>query len=257
MSADEILFRCHALNNINAKGRGESFGLTAKKEMRKIWILETKNRFKSLDNKYVSKGNKCEEDGLTLLSRVKKTVFIKNTIRLSNKYITGEPDTFLGKSIYEADETFDTKISWDIQTFYNAVDGGLDADYECQGQGYMVLTGAKKHTVAYCLVNTPLAEIKHELYKEGFAWENNDTPVWVQLQLIANMVYDKLTFDKYIQELGCFPDDENSKAVYDGFVEIPKEERLHEKSFARDDENILQMYNRIKECREYMSAHFF
>lgn len=259
MSADEILFRCSSLRSLDTRGKSkdEVFGEVSKKEMRRAYIQHVYNRFKSLDNKFISKGNKQEEEGITLLSRIKKYPFFKNEIRLSNEFITGEIDTYLGESIYKADHTFDTKISWDIHTFYAAIDSKLNPEYEYQGRGYMALSGAKKHTVAYCLVNTPLSDVQRELYSESFRWNNNETPAWVQIQAIANMVYDRETFDSYIQSIGCFPNDRDSEAAYAGFVEIPMTERLHEKTIEHEEEKVKAIYDRVKECREYMNEKMF
>lgn len=261
MSADEILFRCHALKDLDTPGKkkGQEFGATAMKTMRKTWLMHEYGRFKEIDNKYTSKGKKNEEDGITLLARVRVYPFRKNTIRLSNDFITGEIDTFIGESVDKAEHTFDIKISWDAETFYAAVDAELNPEYEYQGHGYMDLSGAKKHTVAYCLINTNIDDVRHELYKENFKWEDNNAPAWVRLQLLTNMVYDKKTFDKYINDLDIFidQDDEKALAIYNGFIEIPMIERLHEKTFDRDEVRINAIHNRVVACRKKMNELFY
>lgn len=113
----------------------------------------------------MEKGNACEEDSITALSRVTKILFKKNDIRLSNEFVTGEPDLFLGESIYNAERTDDTKTSWSAHTFFRAKNSELDKAYYWQGMAYMWLTGAKVHYVDFCLVNGTVEAILSEKRK--------------------------------------------------------------------------------------------
>lgn len=251
MNANGLLFRCYGLKALctEGKAKGETWGKIAIQMLARTWIMHSEQRFDRLDNKFVRKGLKGENEALTLLSKVRKDVFNKNDVRISNAFITGEIDTFVGESVDKATETIDTKVSWDRFTFEAAKFDDLNPVYEYQGQGYMALSGATKHTVAYCLVNTDLGQVKHELYKEGYNWENEQTPVWMALQLISKMVYDKKTFDHYIKELDLRLDDANAQAMYDGFVEIPLKYRVHQKSFDRNDLLIASIYSRVIDAR--------
>ena len=174
MQASDILFRCSSLGKIKA-GPREKAGTIAPgvcTHLVDIFVSAVYGRREEAEGKMLEKGNQREEDSLTLLSRVHKNFYRKNDVRLSNKYITGECDIFIGESIENATETIDTKTSWSANTFFRASHADLEEKYEEQGHGYMWLTGAKKHTVAYCLVNGTAQAIMDE--DPAYLGETND-----------------------------------------------------------------------------------
>lgn len=231
------------------------FSATRKKRLRMMYIEYQENRFKSIKNKYIRKGHKCENDAITLYSLIKGEFYRKNEERLSDQWITGETDFFKGKSVREAEITIDTKACWDRYTYYAAMDADdINHDYFCQGQGYMKLTGAQQHTIAYCCVNTPLNLVEKEIYFEDFEWPGNQAPTWAKMQIVANMVYDRKTFEDYCRTLSLFPDDPESTAVFETFTEIPRENSMYEVTFDRDDEFIERMYEELAKCREYLNT---
>lgn len=259
MDYNNILYRCSSWGSVMTNDRsGTKMGETAKKALRKIWIKEKWGRSRSIDNKYVRKGNKGEEDGITILSIVKGKMYQKNKLRLTNDYLTGEPDLSDTNDIMVANETVDTKCSWDIDTFYNSIDSKLDPDYEWQGRGYMKLTGAKKHTVAFILINTPDDMILNELFKDSFKWDGNKAPLWATIEMVKQMIYDQKNFDRFLKENGFMPDEDDNEAIaiYQSFVEMPISERVHEKTIEHDEEKLKLGYARLDECRNYMNENF-
>lgn len=222
-----------------------------------VFVSEKYNRFTEIKAKQLDKGNDTEEDSITTVSRITKKLFKKNTEHLENEFIKGTPDLYDGIDVYHAEIIRDTKSSWDAYTFNRAKFKELKDLYKWQGMGYMALSGAKKCFIDYCLNNTPYSLINKELYMEAYKYETK-TPAWVELQVIANHVYDKKTFDQYIstREIDIH-EDENSKAAYTGFVEIPLEERHFYFEFERDENKIKQIYERVKECRAYMNKYLF
>lgn len=250
-------FRASMCGNLMKNDRtGKKMGETAKKELRRIWIGETYGRWKSIENKQIKKGNKQEEEAITLLSMFDKKMYFKNSIRLENEYLSGEPDLSDSNDITKANETLDTKCSWDIFTFYDAVDSEISDVYYWQGQVYMELTGAKKHSVCHCLVNTPDDLIVHELYKDSFNWEDNNPPLWSKLQIVSNCIYDKSNFQRFCANNDLIPseDDIQALAVYRSFVEVPLSKRVHKKSFEADPEQITALYTRLDQCREHIKT---
>ncbi len=238
---------------------------TAQKKIKEIFVNTEYRRYRETENKYVKKGRIGEEDGITMLSLFDRRMYRKNDIRLSNEYITGECDIYLGESIENAEETVDIKCSWDVFTFFDVKDDELNDDYFGQGQGYMWLTKAKKHTVAYVLINTPKEQINAELYKESFKWRKSEIPLWRQLQIVSNMIYDEETFKLYCEENNLSPvrsreDDteegellyKQALAVYLDFVEIPFNKRVHKISFDFDEEYIEKSKVNIEKARKWL-----
>lgn len=227
-------------------------------KMVEIYTDLVEGRKESITSKYLEKGNIREEDAITLLSRVTKIVFRKNTTRINNEFITGEPDLYLGKIVLDADETFDTKCSWSRVTFNKAKAKELDKNYRYQGHCYMALTGAKKHTVAFCLVNGTaqmiIDEKRRAAYRMGIIdCESTDNESFIEQcrQIEINHIFDLQAFK---DEFGYFDfANDISKWHYD----IPMKERLHMISFDRDLEIIAKIYYRIEQCRAWMNANLF
>src|SRR5690349_1044900 len=56
-----------------------------------------------IKSKYLEKGILQEEDAITLLARYKGIVFKKNEETITNSFLSGTPDIYLGESIRKAD----------------------------------------------------------------------------------------------------------------------------------------------------------
>lgn len=255
MNADNILFRPSSMGAIMtgvAKGWDVENSLTCKRKLVQMYRELTWQRRSDKGNKYTEKGNMVEEDSITLYSRVKKEIFKKNEIRLTNDFFTGEVDLFQGSEITKAKRTLDTKSSWDWTTFPSMLDS-IDSDYDYQGQGYMDLTGAGMHTIAYCLVNTPgdliFKEKLNLKYSMGII--DIETPEYIEacIEIEKNHIYDMELFLRHnpFFELHC----------KDWKFDIPMEQRVHEIDVVRDDKKIQKMKDRIIECREWMNKNLF
>jgi hypothetical protein len=194
-----------------------------------IWISETKRRKADINNKFIEKGLAMEEDGITLYSRVKKVFFKKNETHLVNLFIKGTPDSFIGKSIHEADRIPDIKCSWSANTFYRTFTKKLNELYYWQGVGYMWLTGAKYFDLAYCLVNTPASLIEAEKrnlwYKLGQPTDDNENWQIAQQAIERNMLFD----------------------------DIPLNERVLEYTIERQESDIELLKKKITAAREYLN----
>lgn len=258
-NADEILFRCSSLGYImtEPKSKKELLSETCKTHLVDVFVSNKYNRFTEITAKQLDKGNEVEEDSITVVSRITGNLFKKNEKHLYNAFIKGTPDLYEGESIENAEVIRDTKSSWDAYSFFRAKNKGLDPKYFWQGTGYMALSKAKKCYIDYCLNNTPYGLIESELRKESYNHPENNTPAWIEIQIIANHVYDKKTFSEYIDRRGCAPDDSNAMAVVKGFTEIPLTERYFNFEILRDNEKINGLYERIVDCREYMNEFLF
>jgi len=218
-----------------------------------LFMTSMYSRREEVDSKYLRKGNECEEDSITLLSRVTKSLFNKNKVRKSDEFFTGEWDM----NDLKLNHTLDTKTSWNLRTFLQSSFNELEENYFYQGQVYMHLTGAKKHTVAYCLVNSTAEAIDQEKrylsLKSGMIdpKTGNESDIFVSRakQIEINMIYDLPLF-KSRYPYYPFHNDE-STWNYD----IPKEKRVKLFSFERDEAVIKLMIERVKLCREWINTN--
>jgi hypothetical protein len=264
MNANEIKFRCSSLGHLmtdpreKAKKESGELAETVKTHLVDVFVSAKYGRREEIMGKYLDKGNEREEDAITLVSRVTKRFYKKNTERLTNDYISGELDLFLGETVDNADETIDTKVSWSANTFFRAKNKPLDKMYEWQGVGYMALSGAKKHTVAYCLVNGTESAIANE--KRILSYQNgmmdaggNPSLEFIERckQIEINHIFDLAAFQKEYPHYDFAND--VSKWTYD----IPMEERLFMISFERDEAEIERLYQRIRDCRRWMNENLF
>lgn len=259
MKAIDIKFRCSSLGYLmaNPKSKSELISETTKTHLVDCYISAYYKRREELTSKFLDKGNAREEDSITLLSRVSKVFYKKNDERLTNDFITGEPDLFTGKDINNADETLDTKTSWSLHTFLRAKQKELESNYKWQGVGYMWLTGAKKHTVSYCLVNGTEEAITSE--KRRLQWSMNiidkdaPNPEFKRRckQIEINLIFDLKAF---LKEYPWFDFDCDIETwTYD----IPMEERTFSVTIERNEEDILNLQNRIEVCRQWMDENLF
>jgi hypothetical protein len=110
-----------------------------------------------ITGKYMDKGLIVEDQAIELYNSVFFTNYKKNTVRLTNEWITGECDIIIPKV-----RGIDIKSSWSLATFPAVAEDGEDKLYEWQCRGYMMLHEVPEWEVAYCMVNTPDELIKYE-----------------------------------------------------------------------------------------------
>lgn len=262
-TAEEILFRCSSLHHLmtdpkpEAVKRGELISEGTKTHLVDIYTSNTYNRHEDITSKFLEKGNEVEDDSITIISRITKTFLRKNEQHLKNYFIMGTPDLFIGEDIHKAEVIRDAKSSWSVFTFMRAKHKPLEKSYYWQMQGYMALTGAKVAYVDYCLNNTPYSLVENELRKLSFKYDGN-TPAWIELQLIANHVYDLEAFNTYMRNrdinINALTgiDFERANAVFMGFVEIALKDRHFNFKVDRNDADIDRLYKRIEDCREWI-----
>ena len=154
--------RCSALGKImtNPRSKKETLSAGCKTYIKEL-VKEDLFMYRStIDSKYLTKGIDMEDTSIDLYNEVHSTLYLKNTERLENEFITGECD------INAEDKIIDIKSSWSLETFPAAVDDINNKDYEMQLRGYMWLYDKPKAELAYCMVSTP-----DYLLKE---WDNLD-----------------------------------------------------------------------------------
>lgn len=91
-----------------------------------------------INSKYIQKGLMQEQDSIDLLNTVRFDAYIKNTVRMVDKYMTGEAD------IVTDDLIIDVKTSWSLETFPALAEEGYESKYEWQLRAYMALYDRSK-----------------------------------------------------------------------------------------------------------------
>ncbi len=179
------------------------------------------NRDEQWKSVVIDKGLACEQSGIDLISDVYglENVY-KNDEFFENDFMQGSPD------IINDEKIRDIKNSWDLFTFPRFDDELPKKEYWWQLQGYMCLTGLKKASLDYTLIDTPMSLILLDLKK---------------LYYQSGGVAEEWTQEKY-------------EYLYPNyrFSDIPKEKRV--KSFEFEYENWVEekIKERVFMCRKYI-----
>jgi len=230
-----------------AKERGD-LSQTTISYLQEIFLEEKYKRRNEFSSKYIEKGLAQEEQAITLYTRAKGVYLQKNTTRLYNEFLTGEPDAFIGDQIQGCEKGIDFKCSWSIFTF-PFYETELDPQYKWQNTGYLALTGAGEWETSYCLVNATanlvLNEKKAIWYKLGCPDEDSEEYIKKCIEVEKNLIFNRADFRKED------PGFDFHCPVWE--FDIPLEERV--KSFAtiRSEEEIEIVYNKVKRCRAYLN----
>jgi hypothetical protein len=169
---------------------------TAQKHLIEVYISEKYGRKRDIQTKQMKKGIEAEQDSIDLLSMYLKLPFSKNEERFKNDFLTGLPDIINGDTI------IDIKSSYDLWTFLGNIPDKLDNLYYWQMQSYMWLTGTRKATIAYCLVNTPESIIQQEKYyllkKMDVISEESPEFIKEAMKVEFNMTFDDISINERI-----------------------------------------------------------
>ena len=159
-----LKIRCSSIGKIMAKpkSKSETISQGAKTYLEELSVEELWGKRKSFSSKYTDKGNQSEDDGIRLAEKILKVGFMyKNEEHFTNDYLTGTPDI-------NTNVLIDIKSSWDATTFPFNKTEIPNKLYYYQLMGYMALTGKKKATLCYCLINTPEDLVVDEVRKAHF-----------------------------------------------------------------------------------------
>lgn len=259
MNADNLLFRCSSLGYImiepNSRSKNKDIADGTVTHLVDLFVSQRYGRREEAHSKQIEKGNAREQDSITLISRIEKTEFKKNSVRLSNEYIQGEPDMFLGEEIMNATQLRDAKTSWSAHTFFLARMEKLSRNYFWQMMGYLALTGAPIGYVDYCLVNGTAEAIQLEKFyaSRRYGPDADAHPEYIEecRQIERNHIFDLSAFVKEYQHF----DFHSNLAEWKW--DIPLQERHFSFEVKRDEEEIQRMYQRVRDCRQWMNAHLF
>lgn len=217
----QIRFRASSWGNLLTESKDrKGLGQVCQKELIKIYNQEKYGRKKDITTKQMDKGKMCEEDAITLVSRVEKTLYFKNHDELENEWFRGHPDIFKGDNIQNAKEVSDIKCSWEMDTFTPKLFESVDKGYEAQLNVYYDLTGADSGSLYYCLVSAPPQILEQEkrslLWKMDVATELNPAYIEAAAELEKLMLFEDIDIRERIIRLP-----------------VPKNEELIEKMKAK------------------------
>lgn len=140
-----------------------------------------------LDIPQMQKGTIVEPQSLLLLSQYDGEEYKPNINengereRISNEYLTGEVDAYVGDSIMTAKKIPDVKSIWDYPTFLCKIKEKVSADYDWQVKGYLDITGAGDGFIANCLVDADdgtIEEIKWKLLRKTREAATEESPIF-------------------------------------------------------------------------------
>jgi hypothetical protein len=229
------------------------FSEGAKKLLKSKMIEIRWGRRKNIDNKYTTKGKEQEEISVTLYSLIKNRIFKNNKIRVVNDYFTGEIDLPWFNKLKVMFAITDAKSSYDVHTFYDNEDTIKRAN-KTQGLGYMDLYPTVKHYhIANLLVNNTNDAILGLIHKESYNWKDGDVAQWRQIEIIKEHIFDQDSFNQFCGFQFYTGIDEEGQKQFESFVEIPKENRMIEHTFERDESEIENLKKQIDKARIYMS----
>ncbi len=121
----------------------------------------------SLETLGMKKGKMQELQSGVLLGFVDDVVYKTHKERISNEFLTGEIDFYLGNDIYTATNITDAKNAFDYPTFLKKINNGLENGQQDQIRGYGDISGAKDLFIAYTLVDTPDEIMEEMKWKHG------------------------------------------------------------------------------------------
>jgi hypothetical protein len=253
-------FRCSSWGNLMAepklKADKDAGNLSegAKTHASDVFVSWHYNRREDTYSKYFEKGNAVEEDAITLVSVQTGIFHKKNETNLSNEFLTGTPDLYIGSDgIEKAEIIEDTKAAWDVFTFQRTKLKGESSLNYWQMQGYMALTGAKLARLRFCLVNSTPDLIDDEKRKLAYAMrvmdrDSDATYIEKCAQIERNMIYDLGLFLKHN------PNYDLSFPVSEWSYDIPAGERLYTIEIPRNDDDILSGYEKVKKAWLYIQS---
>lgn len=112
-----------------------------------------------LDTLAMSKGRKQEPVAKELLELVDGCLYKIHKERISNAYLSGEIDLYLGQSVYEAENVTDLKNAEDYVKFLRKVNNGIERGQREQVATYCDITTSPVGFIANTCVDFPEEDI--------------------------------------------------------------------------------------------------
>lgn len=185
------------------------------------WVNERVYERKiEVHSKMMDKGNLVEDDAIVYACGIIPEMGLasKNLEHFSDDWMHGTPDVVVDE---EHGYVFDTKCSWNHDTFPLYDPELPEEDYRWQVLGYMELTGKRFGRVVFALMSMP-----DEMLEREARWK-------------LGVDHSRDEFNQYAAQFR-----------YDDF---PPHLRLKEFEILWDEEAIQQVRARVEECRAYIN----
>lgn len=214
--------------------KGDIFSTTAISELKNIYALAKYGKSPvSISKDYstpILNGIMSENESLKLVSDLDGIDYKKYKKTISNAYIKGQIDAFVGKSVKRCSKVVEIKTAVSMQSLVTSVGyEELLKKYKWQLAGYLYLTGAEVGEIIHCVVTYPEKIINEEIKKFKFKAVNWGMPIEYMEREIEKIRFN-LTFD-----------------------DIPAEERVIRVRLERNEEDILMIKNKVKATRKWLS----
>jgi hypothetical protein len=183
----------------------------------------------AMDVMQLRKGKEGEVEAGSLLCRVDGQLYLQDKQRISNDFLSGEIDFYLGESIYKATNVTDIKNSFDYPTYLKKINNGLENGQREQLQGYGDITGAKELFVANCLISfTPemVQDMQYKLLRK-INCATTESPEFLEKwpEFERSMNFDRIDYRKRVHKIQVEP-----------FNDFERQ----------------KLYDRVKVCREFL-----
>ena len=153
-----LIVRCSSLHLMMTSPTSDKLPETTKTWLKKLAKESVFGYRPVLETPQMTKGTDYEFISLELLNKVNFTNWEKNEKRITNDWLSGEPDVVLD------DEIPDVKTSWSLETFpafkEDANKSVKKSGYEWQLRGYMLLFEKPKSSIRYAMISTPESLLK-------------------------------------------------------------------------------------------------
>ena len=214
--------------------KGDAFSTTATSELKNIYALAKYGKAPvSISKDYstpILNGIMSEHESLKLFSELDGIDYKRHKKTISNSYIKGQIDAFVGKSVKKCSKVIEIKTAANMQSLVTSIGyEELLRKYKWQLAGYLYLTGAEVGEIIHCVVTYPEKIINEEIKKFKFKAVNWGMPIEYIEREIEKIRFN-LTFD-----------------------DIPAEERVIRVRLERNEEDILMIKNKVKATRKWLS----
>lgn len=197
---------------------------TAIEDLMKVYAWETEGMV-AVDRELsyipqLEKGKEAEEESITMLSRFEKVFYKKHKGRISNDFLSGEPDVFSGDEIMSTETIIDMKNAWDYVVFLRLINKTVENGHKDQLGGYCDITGAKNGKVVRALVSMSEKQRfdQAERLVKRLGCISMESPEFIEHwpTLEKSMIFDHMPIRKrlYIKEVEPFTA-ERRQMIYD------------------------------------------
>lgn len=183
----------------------------------------------SLDIMQLEKGKKVEKESGLLLNIVDGVIYHQHKDRITNDYLSGEIDFFLGEDVMKATRIVDAKNAKDYPSFLKKINNGLENGQREQVAGYGDITGATELFIANCLVDSPQEQIDEMMWKvmKKLGCATTESPEFVE---------EWPKWERSMRFSHIDPNKRVHKIIVEPFTEFERQ----------------AIYDRVKFCREWL-----